>query len=132
MPAASALRLAISICLGLMSTPVTFSAGVGPRQRFLAVSALQVAETQAAHVAGGCEFVLGQQRSAPGEEVGGRPDFLPEVGNGVPGVAVGGGVLVHGKVSAILAVWPGVGFAGVRLCTAACRAGSYATRPTLA
>ena len=105
------------------------SAGVGPRQRFLAASALQVAKTLAAHVAGGSEFVLAQQRSAPGEEVGGRPDFLPEVGNRVPGVAVGSGVLVHGNVSAIL----GVGLerlCRVRLCTAACRAGPCANRPS--
>ena len=71
------------------------SAGVGPGERLLAAAALEVAEAQAPDVARNLEFMLAQQRSTLREELGGRPDVLPQIGDGVPGVAVGGGVVVH-------------------------------------
>ena len=70
-------------------------AGVGPGERFLAAAALEVAKMEAVDVAGGCKFVLAQQRSALGEEVGEWPDGASRFGDGVPGGAVGGGVIVQ-------------------------------------
>ena len=71
-------------------------AGVGPGERLFATAALEVAEAQAADVAGGFHLVLAQQRAAAGKEVRRRPYAVSFLGNGVPGVAVGGGVFVHG------------------------------------